>query len=118
MPVSYITHNGRKILYVNFKDMKTKDKVMDNIEEMKKFYVEATEDIYLLLDVRGTYNDPEVMDRLKTYGKQYFNGKSVKRAVLGVSGVKKILLKGYAMFTKTEVQPFDSEEDAKDYLAS
>ena len=118
MPVSYITHRGRKILYVNFKDMKTKDIVMNNIEEMKKFYVEATEDIYLLLDVRGTYNDPEVMDRLKTYGKMYFNGKSVKRAVLGVSGVKKILLKGYAMFTKTEVQPFDSEEDAKDYLAS
>ena len=118
MPVSYITHKGRKILYVNFKDIKSKETVMTNIEEMKKFYLEATEQIYLLLDVRGTFTDPEVMDKLKHYGKQYFSGRSKKRAVLGVNGIKKIMLKGYAMVTKTDVQPFDDEEAAKDYLAS
>ncbi|MEQ6165876.1 hypothetical protein AAOE16_01675 [Ekhidna sp. MALMAid0563] len=118
MPVSYITHKGRKILYVNFKDIKSKEAVLANLEEMKKFYLEATEKIYLLLDVRGTFTDPEVMDRLKNYGKNHFNGKSEKRAVLGVTGVKKILLKGYNLVTKTEVQPFDDEEQAKDYLAS
>ena len=118
MPVSYITHKGRKILHVDFKDMKSKEAVLANLEEMKKHYLEATEKIYLLLDVRGTFTDPEVMDRLKNYGKNHFKGRSEKRAVLGVVGVKKILLKGYNLFTKTEVQPFDDEEKAKDYLAS
>jgi len=118
MPVSYIEHKGRKILYVNFKDIKSKETVMENLEDMKKHYLEATESIYLLFDVRGTFTDPDVMDRLKSYGKNYFRGKSEKRAVLGVSGVKKILMKGYALVTQTEVQPFDDEEEAKDYLAS
>lgn len=118
MPVSYITHKGRKILYVNFKDIKSKEVVMTNLDEMKKYYLESREKIFLLLDVRGTFTDPEVMDKLKHYGKQYFNGKSEKRAVLGVSGIKKIMLRGYALVTKTDVQPFDDEEVAKDYLAS
>ncbi|WP_425392091.1 STAS/SEC14 domain-containing protein [Ekhidna sp.] len=118
MPVSYITHKGRKILYVNFKDMKSKEVVLANLEDMKKHYVEASDKIYLLLDVRGTFTDPEVMDRLKHYGKQYFKGKSEKRAVLGVSGIKKIMLKGYALVTNTDVKPFEDEEEAKNYLAS
>ena len=118
MPVSYITHNGRKILHVNFKDIKSKDAVMSNLEDMKKHYIEATDKIYLLLDVRGTFTDPEVMDTLKHYGKQYFSGKSEKRAILGITGVKKILLRAYSIVTGTNVASFDSEEEAKDYLAS
>lgn len=118
MPVSYIDHKGRKILYVNFKDIKNKATVLETIEEMVKFYQEATSDIYLLLDVRGTFTDPEVMDKLKYYGKTVFKGKSKKRAVLGVGGIKGLLLKAYSLFTNTEVSPFEDIEEAKDYLAS
>ncbi len=117
MPVSYVTHKNRKILHVDFKDIKEKEKVLDNLEEMVKFYKSATEDIYLLLDVRGTFTDPEVMDKLKNYGKSVFKGKSKKRAVLGVSGIKSILLRAYSLFTNTDVAPFDDIEQAKDYLA-
>lgn len=118
MPVSYITHEGRKILHVDFKDQKDKRQVLETMEEMKNHYLEANDDIYLLLDVRGTFTDPEVMDRLKNYGKNYFNGKSKKRAILGVTGVKALLLRAYKLFTGTEVSPFNSIEEAKDYLAS
>ena len=84
---------------------------------MVKFYKEADQPIYLLLDVRGTFVNPEVMDKLKHYGKTVFNGRSAKRAILGVTGVKKILLKGYNLFTSTSVTPFETEVEAKDYLA-
>ena len=117
MPVSYITHNNRKILHVDFKDIKDKETVLNNLEDMVKFYKSATEDIYLLLDVRGTFTDPEVMDKLKNYGKTVFKGKSKKRAVLGVSGIKSLLLRAYSMFTNTDVAPFDDIEAAKNYLA-
>lgn len=117
MPVSYIIHKNRKILYVNFKDIKTKAIVLENIELMAKFYRESNEKIYLLFDVRGTFTDPEIMDKLKNYGKTVFNGKSEKRAVLGVGGVKKILMRAYSLVTGTSVAPFEDEEKAKDYLA-
>ena len=118
MPVSYINHKARKILHVDFQNIKVKDNVLQNLEEMVKFYNEANDKIYLLLDVRGTFTDPEVMDKLKHYGKTVFRGKSEKRAILGVSGIKKILLQAYSTVTGTKVALFDSEEDAKDYLAS
>ncbi len=118
MPVSYINHHGRKILHVNFKDIKTKETVMQDIDLMAKFYEESTEKIYLLLDVRGTFTDPDVMDKLKHYGKTVFKGKSEKRAILGVGGIKKILLRAYSMVTGTNVTPFEDEEKAKDYLAN
>lgn len=118
MPVSYITHNNRKILHVDLKDIKSKPTVMENLEEMVRFYQETTEPIYLLLDVSGTYTDPEVMDKLKYYGKHVFKGKSKKRAVIGVGGVKKILLRGFSLVTGTEVAPFDDIEKAKEYLAN
>ncbi|MFT4738304.1 MAG: HKD family nuclease [Cyclobacteriaceae bacterium] len=118
MPVDYITHNGRKILYVNLQNIKDKPTVLQNLEHMVKAYQETTVKIYLLLDVRGTFTDPEIMDRLKTYGKNVFNGKSEKRAVLGVDGLKKLLMKAYVLFTKTEVRACSTEEEAKDYLAS
>ena len=117
MPVSYIEHKGKKLLHVDFKDMKEKQIVLENIELMVKFYKEATEDIYLLLDVRGTYNDPEVMDKLKNYGKTVFKGRSKNRAILGITGMKKLLLRAYSTFTNTDVSVFETVEDAKDYLA-
>ena len=45
-------------------------------------------------------------------------GKSEKRAILGVGGIKKILLRAYSMVTGTNVTPFEDEEKAKDYLAN
>lgn len=118
MPISYITHQGRKILHVDFAGIKDKQKVIENLEEMVKFYKSSFDEIYLLLDISGTFTDPEIMNKLKTYGKEYFRGKSKKRAILGVTGIKKLLLNAYSLFTGTEVATFDSLEEAKNYLAA
>ncbi len=118
MPISYITYKGKKILHADFKDLKDKDAVLENLERMKEHYLEAEDKILLLADLRGTFSNPEIMDKLKYYGKTVFHGRSVKRAVIGIVGVKKILLKAYNVFTSNEVIPFESEEEAKDYLVS
>jgi len=116
MPISYIEHKGKRILHADYRDLKDKEAVLENLELMKKFYLEADHKILLLADLRGTYSNPEVMDRLKHYGKTVFKGRSEKRAVIGIVGVKKILLKAYNVFTSNEVIPFESEEEAKDFL--
>ena len=118
MPVSYITYKDRTILYVDLKGIKNKLEVEHDIHLMADFYKKATEDIYLLLDITGAYLGPEIADLFKTYGKTTFKGKSKKRAVLGITKLKAIILRGYSIVTNTEVKPFDSMEDAKDYLAS
>ena len=118
MPVSYITYKDRKILHVDFKDIKDKERVLVTLEDMVTHYKAAKDEIFLLFDVRGCFTDPEVMDKLKNYGKNVFKGRSKKRAVLGVSGIKGLLLRGYSLFTNTEVATFDDIEEAKNYLAA
>ena len=91
---------------------------METIEDWVKAYKESSEPINILLDVRGAFNDPEVMEKFKYYGKTVFKGRSRKRAVIGITGAKKLLLRGYSLFTNTDVSTFDTIEDAKEYLAS
>ena len=118
MPVSNLVYKGRAILYVDFSYLKKKEPVMETLYDWVKAYQEAEEEIYLLLDVREAFNDPEVMDKMKYYGKTVFKGKSRKRAVVGIKGAKKLLLRGYKLFTNTDISPFDTIEDANEYLAS
>lgn len=58
------------------------------------------------------------MDKLKNYGKTVLKAKSAKSVVLGIGGVKALLLRAYSLFTSTDVATFDDIEKAKDYLAS
>ncbi|MEO9483690.1 MAG: STAS/SEC14 domain-containing protein [Ekhidna sp.] len=118
MPVSTINHKNREILYVDFSNLKKKDPVMDTLNDWVKAYKESEKEIYLLLDVRDAFNDPEVMEKMKHYGKTVFKGKSRKRAVVGIKGAKKLLLRGYKLFTNTDISTFDTVEEAKEYLAS
>lgn len=117
MPVSHITHKGREILHVDFSHLKQKSPVMDTLNDWVKAYKESDKEIFLLLDVTEAFSDPEVMEKMKHYGKTVFKGKSKKRAVVGITGAKKLLLRGYKLFTNTDLSTFDTVDEAKEYLA-
>lgn len=118
MPISYITHKDRKILYVDISNMQDKQLVMGTFDEMTIYYKNSTEPIYLLLDITGAYSDPEVTNLIKHYGKTVFKGKSKKRAIVGMTAIKSIIVKGFSIATGTEVKAFNSLQEAKDYLAA
>ena len=61
MPVSTFIHKGREILYVDFSNLKKKEPVMETLNDWVKAYQDSTKEIYLLLDVREAFNDPEVI---------------------------------------------------------
>ena len=58
----------------------------------------------------------EFMQRAKQLGKEIFDSRTSKSAVLGVTGIKKILLNGYNMIVKNKLEPFDTKEEALEYL--
>ena len=118
MPIAYITHKDRKILYVDISNMQDKQLVMGTFDEMTIYYKNSTEPIYPLLDITGAYSDPEVNDLIKHYGKTVFKGKSKKRAIVGMTAIKSIIVKGFSIATGTEVKAFNSLREAKDYLAA
>jgi len=72
-------------------------------------------DILLIVDVTGAYANKEAVNAFSESGKK---SKILikKTAVLGITGVKKIFLNIVNKFTNLNAKPFNTMEEAKEYL--
>lgn len=118
MPISYITHKGKEIIFCDFKDMKNKSEIFAQLEVMSVEFKKSKGDLLVLTDVRGAHNDPEVVEKTKAYGKTVFSKYAKKRAIIGMDGLRGLILRGYNALTGNDLKPFSSIEEAKDYLVS
>jgi hypothetical protein len=76
---------------------------------------ERKDSVLSLADVRGTYGTSEAMNIIKgvtAKTKSYVH----KRAVIGIVGVQKVLLKAVNQFSGQETVPFDNVDKALDWL--
>ncbi|MEL7145944.1 MAG: hypothetical protein AAFO69_06220, partial [Bacteroidota bacterium] len=76
-----------------------------------------SDDIKILSDFTNAYASLEFMTQLKQYGKD-LGRKTDKAAVVGIDGLKEILLKGYNMVAKKPTMPFRNKIQALTYLTS
>lgn len=114
MSLKYIEYKGKKILYVDYRN-KNGIENMATIDAAAKEIGSWTQKGLSLSDFRNATATPEFMAHLKKVGAEVFQPKA-KIAVLGITGVKNILLQAYNAFTKNEVVPFETEEEAKEWL--
>ena len=75
--------------------------------------------VLTLSDVTNAAVGPDFMDEVKKLSIIHADKRN-KSVILGVTGLKSLLLKGYNRFTKSEAPtvPFESKEEALDYLVS
>lgn len=116
MSLSYVTHNNQEVLYIDFTQCKTKELMLQQLEEVKKEFIKLNRAVLTLNNFTGTYMSHEFLNKAKEYGRIYFDNKTKKSAILGVQGIKKILLKTYNMVISNKQVPFDTEVDALNYL--
>jgi len=117
MPYSFITHKGKKILFVDYKPCKSIDEMVKLLDDIRQLYEKSSESFLALNDFTGTFGSNEFMSHAKKH-KELFDRKTIKTAVLGITGIKKILLNGYNVFVKNKQMPFESKEQALEYLVS
>lgn len=114
----WIDHAGKRILRLDYTDLSSPDEQIAVLERELDVIETAADRTLVLADFEGASATPEYMARLNEAGKQVRNVKVEKTAVLGITGLKAILLDGYVRFTgDTRVRAFDSEADALDWLA-
>lgn len=118
MPVSFIQYKGEEIIFCDFKEMKDKQQIFDQLDEMADIFKQSGGDLLVLTDVRGTKNDPEIVDKTKKLGKEVFSVYAKKRAIIGMDGLRKLILRGYNAITGNDLKPFSTLDEAKDYLVS
>ena len=115
--VEFIKHNGKELLMLDFSNCKPGD-VFLVIDEAKKTIRSCPENSVLTLtDVTNMRFDDRVTQQMKeftTHNKPYVRA----AAVVGVEGVKKIILNAVMLFSKRKFHTVDSIDSAKAWLAA
>ncbi len=117
MPISWIEHKGKRILYVDYSRLSGAD-LITTLEAAYITVTEAPGKTLVLDDFTGAILDPGFMNRAKELGQPKGERKSGRTAAIGVGGLKPILLQGYNNTTGAGIMPFDSKEEALDWLVS
>jgi hypothetical protein len=113
--VKFIKHGGRDILLLNFVECSAND-VLHTIDEAKSVIAAQPQGSLLTLtDVTNARFNEEVTNRMKeftTHNKPFVKA----AAIIGVSGIKKIIFEAVMMFSKRKIHIFDTVNEAKDWL--
>jgi hypothetical protein len=116
MPVSFIEYKGVRILYVDYSSCKSSEDTIKNLEEAAKEFEKSPTKILSLDNYNNAYASDEFMKRAKELGKSIIASKREKGAIIGLTGVKVLLLKSYNLFVKDKLEPFKTKEEALEYL--
>ncbi|MBN2416249.1 hypothetical protein JXO52_10430 [bacterium] len=114
---SWLEHRGKKILFVDYRGQKTPEGMIQVLEEEISIEIASPTKVLVLANFEGTSGSVDYMTRLKKAGKEIRNEKVQKTALLGITGLKIILLDGYIRFTGDKhIRPFDTEASALNWL--
>lgn len=89
---------------------------MATLEEGMELFHQATGKVRALINMTDAAGNSEWMEASKRNSKMVEH-KVLKSAIIGVTGIKKVLLMGYNSVAKGRVKPFSTKEDALEYLA-
>ncbi len=117
MPVQWIEYKGHKILYADYRGLVSEDKMLENLKAEEEFYKTISSKILSLNDYRDTYVSNNFINKVTELGK-INKDKNLKSAILGISGVKKLLLNTFSTISGMPVRSFSDETEAKEYLVS
>ncbi|HAN17334.1 MAG: hypothetical protein A2X13_00625 [Bacteroidetes bacterium GWC2_33_15] len=111
-----IFHNGKKIYFSDWTNLKTSEQALKVMNETSDFVVKSGQkDLLEIIDVKGSYATSETLKSLKEINnkvKKY----SKKKAFVGLTNAQRIILNTINLFSGTNIVGFDDIESAKDWL--
>ena len=114
MSVSWIEYKGKEILFIDYRGLGLEES-LETLDQAEEVIVGRKDKILILVDTRDAYTSAEFMARLKESGKE-IAPKMEKQAIVGITGLKAILLDAYNRFTGSALKPFSIQEEAKEWL--
>ena len=113
----WFDYQGHEILLDDYKNV-LPEQFPSLINRMTELTFESgKKDILLIVDVTGAYANKETVNAFTESGKK---SKPIlkKTAVVGITGIKKILLNAVNKFSGVNAKAVSSMEDAKEWLIS
>jgi len=113
----FIHHKGRELYVLDCSDCKPEEIAAIIDECARQVQVRPEKSVRTLTIAGGGKFDNNVLQKLKDLTQN--NGPYVDRAaVVGITGLYKVVMNTIKMFSKREFHLFDSVDDAKDFLAT
>ncbi len=109
--------DGKDIIIISHVglDSINEQKFIDNIEAATQFIKDQGKDQLTLIDVTDAFVNTAIVNKFKDAAK-ISKPYTKKMAVVGVTGIKAIFLNAINLFSKLEVRPFATIEEAKKWL--
>jgi hypothetical protein len=112
-------HRGQRFMYSNFSGFGR------DVDALRAEVVAADDEIcrqpkdsvLVLVDVRGTTTSTQAVDVFRESATRT-KGWVIRHAIIGVTGIQKILARAVARFSGEELVLFDDVDEAKDWLVS
>lgn len=114
MNIKWISHNNKKILYADYRGLKTPE-MIKQLEQEADIMLKAGQKVLYLGNFEGTVIESEFMKKANELGKKT-EPLNEKSAIVGVVGMKAVILNTYNMLTGGKIKAFNSEEKALEYL--
>jgi len=115
--VAFIQHKGKQILHIDMSECKAEETLSVIKQARGIIGKQAGKSVLTLTDSTNTRFNEEVTDALKEYVNH--NKPFVKAAaVVGVTGLRKILYNTAMLFSGREIVAFDDRQKALDWLAT
>jgi hypothetical protein len=115
MSAEWIMHKGKRILYIKYSGLSASEQ-LDQIRNATQILVDTQADDNLTLtDVIGAHVNQDFINLAKEQGKisrEY----TKKAAIIGIEGVRKILLRAVNTVSGNIREPFLTMEEAKEWL--
>ena len=113
--ITIVEHRDKKILYANHQDCGS-EIIVATIKQSEELIIKmANPDLRLLVDIRNCEITNEVVNQFKETAKKIKDYRK-KTAVLGITGVRKVMLIAVNKFSGIEAKAFDDEISAKEWL--
>jgi len=109
-------YKGKKILVNDYSGL-SKAEILERIKINEEMIPKLGPGILLLVDVANDVGTPELISAFKHIAKaiQPFIEKG---AIVGVVGIQKVLLTAVNRFSDLGLKPYDSRQEAKNYLVT
>ena len=116
MPVEWIDHKGKRILYADYRGLKP-EQVDSLARETDAKLAASPVKVLFLSNIEGAIVTTETMLNVKRSAASMLREKVEKIAVVGVTGVKKVFFDAFVKaLGKTNARSFRTEKEALDWL--
>jgi hypothetical protein len=116
--VRFVHHRGKRILLIDFSHLERTEDILEVIRAAKEVVAkQPPASLRTLSNVYRARYTPPVMDAIKelaVHNRPYVTA----AAVVGMEGLHRILFRAVLMFSRRNMESFDTVDAARDWLAA